>query len=196
MSEQQLSPISVADAGRVSTLLTAAFADNPFSRWLFPSDDDYTQHFPEFVSVVVDGVYEAETAWQLDDFAAVALVRGPNVEPDTELIGSTLRTIVAEHKRAELFDTLEQLEAAHPQRLHWFIPLIAVDPAQRGKGLGSRLLNECLEQVDATGLPAFLQSYSVRTVPFFERHGFAVTGRVEVGTVPVLTMMLRDGSTE
>ena len=49
-----------------------------------------------------------------------------------------------------------------------------------------------LERCDAEGMPAYLESSNVRNLPFHARHGFEVTGEIEVGKgAPVVTTMWR-----
>jgi hypothetical protein len=46
--------------------------------------------------------------------------------------------------------------------------------------------------VDASHLPAYLETPNPRTVPFYERHGFEVTAVSQAGTCPPVTSMLRE----
>jgi ribosomal protein S18 acetylase RimI-like enzyme len=86
---------------------------------------------------------------------------------------------------------LSQMDAAHPKYLHWYLPWFGVDAALQGRGLGSQLMAHCLEIVDASQLPAYLETPNPRTVPFYERHGFDVAGSAQSGTCPPITFMLR-----
>ena len=85
------------------------------------------------------------------------------------------------------------MESAHPRTPHWFLPGIGVDPKRRGEGLGGELLSMCLERIDSTGLPVYLESSDDRAVPFFARHGFVTTARLDGGSAPTTTAMLRAG---
>jgi len=48
-----------------------------------------------------------------------------------------------------------------------------------------------LQIVDATHLPAYLGTPNLRTISFYQRHGFEVTGQAQAGTCPPMTFMLR-----
>jgi GNAT superfamily N-acetyltransferase len=69
----------------------------------------------------------------------------------------------------------------------WF----AVDTALQGRGLGSQLMKPCLQVVDHTHLPAYIETPNPRTISFYQRHGFEVTGEAQAGTCPPITFMLR-----
>jgi len=49
----------------------------------------------------------------------------------------------------------------------------------------------CLGVVDASHLPAYLETPNPRNVSFYERHGFAVTGDAQSGTCPPVVFMSR-----
>jgi ribosomal protein S18 acetylase RimI-like enzyme len=83
------------------------------------------------------------------------------------------------------------MDAAHPDYQHWYLPWFAVDAALQDRGLGSQLMKPCLQIVDATHLPAYLETPNPRTISFYQRHGFEVTGEAQAGACPPITFMLR-----
>jgi GNAT superfamily N-acetyltransferase len=193
MSETQISLVAAPDAERAYATLSASFAENTFARWMFPDDDEFARYFPQFLAAVMYTAFDTHSAWQIDDFSAVALFLAPSVEPDPEGVSEAVLKSVDRTKFEDLFASLALMEDAHPRTPHWFLAGIGVDPAQRGSGLGGLLLAACLERIDGTGLPVYLESSDDRAVPFFERHGFVTTGRLEAGTAPSPTAMLRPG---
>ena len=84
-----------------------------------------------------------------------------------------------------------QMDQAHPSTPHWYLAWIGVDPAHHGHGVGSDVMSRCLQIVDGDHLPAYLDTPNPRTVPFYERHGFAVTGEWAAGDCPPVVSMLR-----
>ena len=52
-------------------------------------------------------------------------------------------------------------------------------------------MRHCLKIVDAGGLPAYLETPNPRTVPFYQRAGFSVTGVAQAGACPPITLMQR-----
>jgi GNAT superfamily N-acetyltransferase len=191
MSDHPLSPISRADSSRAFATITSAFVADPVERWLFPDDTDYAEHFSEFVAAVADEAITTSTAWQFDDFGAVAMWLPPGTEADAERIGAVLISTVAEEKHAEMLSVLEQMEAVHPRYPHWYLPWLGVHPDRQNQGLGGRLLAAGLEYVDLGGLPVYCESPNPHNIPFYERHGFVVTGSAQAGTCPPVTFLLR-----
>jgi ribosomal protein S18 acetylase RimI-like enzyme len=177
-------------ADAVSTVVSA-FAADPVERWLYPDDAQYADWFSQFTLAFGGKAFDERTAWRLEDLSAVALWLPPGVEADGEAIGELLADSVDQAKHEDLFATVAQMDAQHPSYSHWYLAWLAIAPEHQGQGLGGQLLRACLEVVDETHLPAYLETPNPRTVPFYERYGFQVTGEAQAGACPPLTLMLR-----
>ena len=171
--------------------IVAALADDPVERWLYPEEADYLQSFPRFVIAFAG----AGMVSSVEDFAAVSMWLPPGAGPDGEAIAAVLADTVDPAKHEDTFAVAEQMDAAHPRFAHWYLPWLAVRPERQGAGLGAALLREGLERVDADGLPAYLETPNRRTIPLYERHGFAVTAVAQAGECPPVTCMLRTART-
>lgn len=66
----------------------------------------------------------------------------------------------------------ESLEAHRPIDPHWYLPCVAVRPANRRAGTGSALLRPRLRQLDEEGMAAYLESGTIDDRRFFETLGF------------------------
>jgi GNAT superfamily N-acetyltransferase len=186
------SPIAAGEQERAVETLVSAFIDDPVERWLYPELSSYLTGFPRFVAAFAGPAFDAGTVWKLGDVAAVALWLGRGVDTDGDAVAAVLAETVSADLHADAFATLEQMEAAHPRYPHWYLSWLGVKPARRGMGLGGRLLEQCLAIVDESGSPAYLETPNPRTVPFYQRHGFAVTGVAQAGACPPVTLMLRE----
>ena len=82
----------------------------------------------------------------------------------------------------------------HPSEPHWYLPLVAADPSWIGQGLGTLLMKHALRRCDEEGIAAYLESSNPRNISFYQRLGFKITGRIQSGSSPVLTPMLRPAS--
>jgi ribosomal protein S18 acetylase RimI-like enzyme len=186
-------PTPISSGGRSAAIATvvSAFAADPVERWLYPADEEYERHFPEFAGAFGGRAFEGGTAWGLEGTAAVALWLAPGTEPDEDAVGAVLAGSVAEEKHEELFAVLGQMSEVHPSGPHWYLPWLAVDPDRQGDGLGGALLRQCLAIVDESGLPAFLETPNPRNVGFYERHGFEIVGVTDSPSCPPVTSMLR-----
>jgi ribosomal protein S18 acetylase RimI-like enzyme len=192
MRGRRMSPVNSADYDRAHDTLVSAFQEDPVYRWLYPDETQFAEHVPELIAAYDRLASLAGSIWQLDDFAAVALWLPPGTVVNPERVGQVLVGTVDEDQHAELFSALEQMEARKPNYLHWHLAMLGVRAGDQNRGLGGELLADCLELIDAAGMPAFLEARNPRTVPFFERHGFVETARTTSPTGPPLISMLRE----
>jgi GNAT superfamily N-acetyltransferase len=191
VSAPSAGPVCPDDETAAVATLVSAFTDDPVERWLYPDLQEYQQHFPGFVRALGGRAFATQSAWSLPGCSAVALWLPPGTEPDGDAIVSGLAGSVAPEKHDEMFDVLGQMGTAHPQYPHWYLPWFGVDAARQGRGLGSQLMPPCLAAVDRDHLPAYLETPNPRSIPFYQRHGFEVTGHAQAGSCPPLTFMLR-----
>ena len=180
------------ERARSFSTLVSAFRDDPVERWLYPSDDAYDEHFPAFVEAFGGGAFAYGTAWQVDDFAGVALWFPPATSPDGDEVVQVLMTTTHPSTHPDTIAGLEQMDAVHPRFPHWYLPWLGVDAAFQGTGIGGTLMTEALRTVDETALPAYLETPNPRTIPFYERHGFRVTGATQTEECPPITFMMRE----
>ena len=190
-SPVSFSHVQATEADRAISTLVLAFAADPHLRWLYPDAQQYLNHFPDVLRSFAGVAFAGDTIWKLEDISAVALWLPPGVAPDTDATAAMLEASVPTEKLADLMVVFEQMDNAHPQTPHWYLAWIGIDPAHQGRGLGSYLLQRCLEIIDSDNVPTFLDTPNPKTVPFYQRHGFEVVGEWAAGACPPVVSMLR-----
>jgi ribosomal protein S18 acetylase RimI-like enzyme len=66
-----------------------------------------------------------------------------------------------------------------PQRSHWHIGPIGVDPERQGRGIGKALLGAFLKMVDEQGAHAYLEADVDANVRLYEMFGFKVIAQAD-----------------
>jgi GNAT superfamily N-acetyltransferase len=191
----KLGPITrVADAGEWPFLietLASSFDADPAVRWMYPAAQQYQRHFPAFVRAFGGRAIEHGTAYCAEWYSGVALWLPPGIGPDEEALMALLESTVGECERSAIFAMLEQMGSYHPSEEHWYLPLLGVEASRQGEGYGSALMRQALQRCDQERRPAYLEATSRQSVPFYERHGFALLGTIQVGDSPPIFPMLR-----
>jgi ribosomal protein S18 acetylase RimI-like enzyme len=188
------SEVVVADASEqdaIASLLTLAFARDPVTRWVWPHPHVHVMHYPTFVRAFGGNAFAHGAAYRTKDFGGAALWLPPGVESDVEALAGLIQTTVDESRHGDLMSFLGQMGGYHPTEPHWYLPLIGCDPTAQGRGNGGALLRYALERVDHDKLPAYLESSNPANVPLYQRHGFEVTGTIQVEGGPAMFPMLR-----
>lgn len=59
----------------------------------------------------------------------------------------------------------------------WYLSIVGVFPEFQNRGLGHALISPVLRQADRAGVATFLETFTPRNEPFYERLGYRVAGR-------------------
>jgi GNAT superfamily N-acetyltransferase len=171
--------------------LTLAFSTDPMARWSLPDPAKYLTAFPSIARAFGGSAFEQGTAYVANRFVGAALWLPPGVGSDEESLTRLFDENVDDDIKEHMQGIFEQMEKFHPTEPHWYLPMIGVDPAHQGAGVGSALMTEALKAVDRDGLIAYLESSNPKNISLYERHGFEVIGEIQSGNSPVLRPMLR-----
>ena len=80
-------------------------------------------------------------------------------------------------------------QRAQPTSPHWYLKALATVPPAQGTGVGSRLLEDRLLEIDRQHAGAYLEASTTGLVPYYERFGFRSRGPIACrGTVPAIGM--------
>jgi GNAT superfamily N-acetyltransferase len=177
------------DEEHVAACMTLAFDADPVERWALPDSRQYVSTFSKYAILYGGKAFDHGSAFVVKDFAGVALWLPPGIEPDYGPMTSLFLESV-DAAIVEIADVLfQKMEQFHPAEPHWYLTLMGVDPAHRGQGLGSLLLEHALALCDADGMPAYLEATSPANLSLYERNGFETLGRIEhKGSPPMFPM--------
>ncbi len=191
MTQPTIKTATASDEASIAAVLALAFSTDPGARWAWPNPQQLLTYFPAFVKAFAGAAFSRGTAYYVDGYAGAALWLPPDVSPDDEALNALLQRSASEQTLRELLAVFDQMRGYHPSEPHWYLPLIGVAPFQQGGGLGSTLMRHALARCDGERKPAYLESTNPKNVSLYERHGFEVLGRIQVGASPTLFPMLR-----
>lgn len=178
------------DRQKVLETILLGFVSDPFVRWICPEASNYLL-FVQAFNAYGGNAIDSNTAFIAESFSGAALWLPPGVEADEEAFVVEIENNVDPARHDDLFAILEALEEYHPKEDCWYLPLIAVDPAHQGEGIGSQLMKRAIEAVDKDGLPAYLESSNPRNMSLYMRYGFETMGQIKIGNAPPLHPMIR-----
>lgn len=187
----EASLISEADAPRAIATLVLAFSGDPMARWTWTAPELFLSSWPRAVRGMAGAAFSHGSAWGVDGLRGVALWMPPGVGADDEALAELFLSTVPEAQQREGGEMFARMAAQHPKEPHWYLPLIGVDPLAQGHKLGAALMAPALAICDRDQLPAYLESSNPRNIPFYERLGFRVQAKLQVGSSPQLVPMLR-----
>jgi len=191
-----------ADADRVAVVLAEAFRDDPVFSWFLgtgPASDEARAAF--FAAWTAEQLHEARRTHVAERDgviqAAALWTDPPGAQPSPRLALLRglwpLRELTGLRRFPRFLRLVTATEARYPRFPHYYLGAIGAADAARGTGVGSTLLRATLDECDATGSPAYLESSNPRNLTFYWRHGFRVLEELRLGrNAPTLTLMLRE----
>jgi GNAT superfamily N-acetyltransferase len=174
-------------------LLVRAFLDDPIERWCLACDAPEELLELEF-SRVVEQLAAEGWIWVSEDLSGACAWIPPGSGYDDETIDAEVSPVLSDHggHPERMTGFWQWVDRHRPAEPHWYVDLLATDPARRGLGVGTLLLQHGLERADAHGDASFLVTGNPRVVPWYERHGFTVLSREEApGKGPIVWFMSR-----
>jgi ribosomal protein S18 acetylase RimI-like enzyme len=183
--------IGIENIDHAIATLVLAYSTDPVARWMYPAPDQYLLHLPRLFRILAASSFEAAAAHRTNDGLGVAIWVPPDIHGDSGPVEAVIDESIATDLKADVSAVFDQTEQYRPVAPHWYLSLIGVEMLYRSRGLGGALLEHGLRQCDRDHLPTYLWSSNPRNVPLYQRHGFEVMGRIQVGSSPVVSPMLR-----
>ncbi len=182
-----------SDAAEVRRTLAAGFGDDPVMCWLFSPEGRDAKLDQLFGFLAEESVVPLGATYLVPGGCAAWTPPGTPPWPEERAgrFGTAMAAVCTQADLERLGVCDEAMRASHPGERHWYLGQIATEPHRRGGGLGSTLLAHSLAVVDADHLPAYLESSNPRNIGLYERHGFSVTGSIDLPGGPPLIPMWR-----
>lgn len=184
--------VQIQGKDKALSAMMLAFSGDPFFRWFAPDPDLYVRHGCDLMNAFGGNSFNNGTAYASANYEGVSFWLPPGVKTDEELAHESISQIVPAELLETVWSIFGEMGNYHPKEDCWYLPLIGVDPARQGQGLGSALLKHALEIIDRNSLPAFLESSNPRNISLYERYGFEVVGRIQIGSSPPVHPMIRE----
>jgi GNAT superfamily N-acetyltransferase len=195
----QVSPLAdeTVLAGLVETLCDA-FADDAHINWIVRQDarrDAARRQF--FRLLLTDLAGQRGRVFATGDLKACAIwfpAEGWQLDLATQArVARRFIEISGWQAAARKAYGLNRVEASRPRTHHFFLQTLGVRAGMQGKGYGAALLQRFCQDCETANAAGYLETGNPGNIPFYEKHGFRVVGRVALPRGPTLFQMLRAG---
>ena len=194
--------LSASQVKPASEVLARAFHNEPLTSHYFPDESERRRWLPPLYQFMLRyGVLFGETCVTSSNLEGVALWLPPQESSMTfrkilKAGGLSLAFMVkpdALLKLRSLAQTSEDARKRHVPFPHWYLFLLAVEPAHQGKGYASLLLKHMLARIDSERLPCYLDTTEEKNVSIYQHYGFRVIEATTVRNTGIaFRAMLRD----
>jgi ribosomal protein S18 acetylase RimI-like enzyme len=164
------------------TTVLAAFRTDPLLRWIWPAQERYDGCAPAFFGLLLDLRIEAGEVWEADGAAAVAMWDPPGglYQPPPEGRWAEVHAGFTAGERAGWAAYDEAMGVPSAAGVHWYLGVLATEPARQGTGLGRAVTAPMLAAADRVRLPAYLETATETNVAIYRRLGFEVEREVDL----------------
>src|SRR5437870_9958192 len=178
----QVVSLSKEHSAEAAAMLARAFHNQPFGIFYAPDAGERMQLLQEqFVRLVRYCCIHGEPYTTAGRVEGVALWMPPGsrmtAEQEQEFGFDQLPAIFgpdAFSRYRPVRDCLNAIHEGEVKEPHWYLPILGVEPAQQGSGIGSALLRPVLARAAAERFSCYLDTLQARNVPFYRKHGFEV----------------------
>jgi ribosomal protein S18 acetylase RimI-like enzyme len=172
--------------GASSAVLARAFDDDPVFRYLYPTPRRRWWSCRSFLHAIVRDSLPFGEVWAAVDDGGVVGTAGwlpegsypPSRRRAARQLLSAWQALLTPHTFRDGLRYLTETEKLHPKAPHWYLAVIGVEPTRQGEGLGGKLLSAVLGRLDATSVPAYLETSTEANVAWYRHHGFEVQHEV------------------
>ncbi len=185
-----------ADVPAVAACLASAFFEDPlWGNWTFPDERTRARDIESFMRFWAATAVRDPWVRMTDGGEAIAIWHPPGEPELTPEQEEELQPLLDEWfggRAGELRALFDQFDEHHPQEQpHYYLSWWATHRDHAGRGLGTVLIEENLAEIDATGLPAFLESTNPANLARYEALGFERRSEFGPPGGPVITTMWR-----
>jgi len=178
MADVTVRKATPADVHQVARTLGRAFQDDPAMAWAVPHAPRRARHLERYFELLVQRIYLPKGEVYLTaDGTAAALWAPPEKWEVSTMATLPMVPIMVRACRGALpraFRMLNLMDRKHREydEPHYYLAFIGTDPARQGKGYGTAVLSAMSNRCDDEGVPAYLESSSIRNQALYYRHGF------------------------
>jgi ribosomal protein S18 acetylase RimI-like enzyme len=180
MPEVTVRKATPADVSQLGGTLGRAFQDDPAVSWAVPNAERRARHLARYFELLTSRIYlPKDEVYLTEDGTAAALWTPPDRWEVSTMDSLPMLPIMVRACRGALpramrmLNLMDRKHREHDEP-HYYLAFIGTDPASQGKGYGTAVISRMLERCDDEGVPAYLESSSIRNQALYYRHGFEV----------------------
>ena len=175
----------LTDKGLVVDILTRAFEDNQSVNYLIPNDSRRLKR----IRALMDYSYETCTlfgkVYVSDDKKGCALVSFPDWKKTTlKSLWLEVRLIFSAIGFGNISKAIsreKEISKNYPTSGIYYLWFIGVSPDSQNNGVGNKLMQELLAESGRLKRPLYLETSTIKNIPWYKKFGLDVYGELDFG---------------
>lgn len=174
-----------SDKDFIVDILVDSFYDNASVNYIIKQDNRKFKRIKGLMEYSFDLCYSFGEVFYSEDKKACALVMFPDMKKSNlKLLRLDLRFIFSSldlHHLKKATSRESKVKSRQEDGLKYYLWFIAVDPVEQGKGIGSKLLQEVIEEGKNSGRTIYLETSNIGNVRWYKKMGFEVYNQLDLG---------------
>ena len=171
------------DKNRIVEILSLSFYDNLSVNYIIGHKQS-SKRIRALMEYSFEQCYLFGNVYLSDDKNACALILYPQkIRISFKAIWLNIQLIFKAIGVSRIFKALKResaIKKLHPKIDMAYLWFIGVDPLEQHKGCGSALLTDILAMANNLNLPVFLETSTLKNLPWYERFGFEVYHKLDL----------------
>jgi ribosomal protein S18 acetylase RimI-like enzyme len=171
-----------ADVPAITETISLALHDDPTWSWAFPDDERRQEQYAIWWRFLIEGAmrFENPAVFVTEGIEAAAIWlptgEGEYSPEDEAKVPGIVRELVGDRadEFMKLLDGFDEVQPADPP--HYYLSLLGVHDAHRGRGIGMALLQDNIARFDREGAPTYLESSNAINNHRYEGLGYRKVG--------------------
>ncbi|OKS88735.1 GNAT family N-acetyltransferase [Mucilaginibacter polytrichastri] len=176
---------TLADRDLCVEILCGSFENNQSVNFIVKQDDDKIKRIKALMEYSFNMCLEFGVILLSDDHKACALYLYPHLKKTTFyalwLDVKLIFTAIGISRICKAINREGQIKNVQPKQPMAYLWFIGVDPHFQYSGLGSTLLQETIELADIKHLPVYLETSTLKNLPWYESFGFSIYHQLDLG---------------
>jgi len=177
--------VEQADKEKAINILTLAFDQNKSVNYVVKQGDNRVDRIRQLMGYSFDYCKKFGEVYKSNDDNAFALILYPERKKTTfkSIVWDTqLATNVIGFSRVmQVLNREGLIKKHHPKEPFAYLWFIGVDPAQQGKGIGSKLLKDVINMNEKKERPIYLETSVDKNLPWYKSFGFEIYQELNLG---------------
>ena len=176
-----------ADKAFIVSILLASFDQNSSVNYIIKQDNKRQERIKGLMNYSFNLCFRFGSIFYSEDKKACALILFPEQKKtDLKSILLDITFILSSLDFSHLKKAfgrgakIKKLQLKGPASYLWFI---GVEPSEQGRGVGSRLLQDVLVDLEMKGHPILLETSNLQNVNWYEKMGFTVYDQMDLGYI-------------
>ena len=173
-----------SDKRLIVNILSSSFEDNKSVNYILKQDKKRVDRIKNLMEYSFDMCYYFGEVFLSDDKKGCALILLPDKKK------TNLKSILLDMKLiisciglsnvTKAMDREARIKKLQPTDLMYYLWFIGVDPKEQNRGIGSGLLGEIIKEGFSKGRPVYLETSTVKNIPWYEKFGFKIYNELDL----------------